>query len=391
MGLLQKIFGRRNEEEDDFDWEDTEEIIYQRSKINMHDATERRKYVESCLEQIADASKEVNLLTGEYNLVTAYLTDMEEIEMLPEEQKKELEDICNRLISLETERQKYLGKKNRMSDGRFRSMEQQEDEIEEGLKKLEETETYQGKIKQDMQKLEAEKSAYRYRKGELHSSLLNLKGMATIVLVAVAICFVMLLILQFGLKLNTQIGYLATAAAAVIAILVIFLKYSEAEKELARVDLTINRLIGLQNTVKIRYVNNTNLLDYCYMKYDVKEAKQLGKLWAMYQEEKEERRKYERSELDREYFKQELVDFLKQFRVRDPGRWAGQAKAILDNREMVEIRHGLIIRRQALRKQMDYNNEIAKNAQDEIKDLATTYLEYSKEITDMVERYEKMY
>jgi len=38
------------------------------------------------MEQIAEATKEMDLLTGEYSLVTSYLTDMEEIEALPEEE-----------------------------------------------------------------------------------------------------------------------------------------------------------------------------------------------------------------------------------------------------------------------------------------------------------------
>ena len=48
----------------------------------------------------------------------------------------------------------------------------------------------------------------------------------------------------------------------------------------------------LQNRVKIRYVNNTNLLDYLYMKYQVSSGKELKVLWDKYKVEKEERRRY---------------------------------------------------------------------------------------------------
>ena len=37
----------------------------------------------NCLEQVAEATYEVNLLKGEYSLVTTHLTDIEEIEALP--------------------------------------------------------------------------------------------------------------------------------------------------------------------------------------------------------------------------------------------------------------------------------------------------------------------
>ena len=54
---------------------------------------------------------------------------------------------------------------------------------------------------------------------------------------------------------------------------------------------------------------------------------------------------------------------------------------------MVEIRHGLIIRRQSLRKRMDYNREmIIERAQAEIKALEENYPQYAQEIRGMADR-----
>ena len=70
--------------------------------------------------------------------------------------------------------------------------------------------------------------------------------------------------------------------------------------------------------------------------------------------------------------------------------WLHQTAALLDKKEMVEIRHNLIIRRQSLRKRMDYNKEvIAAKAQAEIKDLVENYPRYAKEILGIVGQYEK--
>ena len=56
-------------------------------------------------------------------------------------------------------------------------------------------------------------------------------------------------------------------------------------------------------------------------------------------------------------------------------------------KEMVEIRHGLIIRRQSLRKRMDYNREmIIERAQAEIKALEENYPQYAQEIRGMADR-----
>ena len=67
----------------------------------------------------------------------------------------------------------------------------------------------------------------------------------------------------------------------------------------------------------------------------------------------------------------------------------GQSHLSYDNKEMVEIRHGLIIRRQKLRKQMEYNARVAQDAQDEVKDMVSKFPEYAKKILDLVNDYER--
>ncbi len=56
---------------------------------------------------------------------------------------------------------------------------------------------------------------------------------------------------------------------------------------------------------------------------------------------------------------------------------------------MVEIRHNLILRRQKLRKQMEYNEELARMAQGEIKNLAEEFPAYTPEIMELVSQYEE--
>ena len=45
-------------------------------------------------------------------------------------------------------------------------------------------------------------------------------------------------------------------------------KYQDAAKEIKKLTKARDKIIVLHNTVKIRYVNNTNLLSYMYTKYD---------------------------------------------------------------------------------------------------------------------------
>ena len=166
--------------------EDWENIVYDRDDVDFEDEEQRSRYITNCLEQIADASKEMNLLNGEYSLVTSYLTDMEEIEALPKEEREELDGIARRLLTLEQECEKYRGKKNRMRDSDYYHMRKQENEIQEGISKLTECERYGELVRQDLKRLDMEKHADEYRRSELEIMMNNFRGMAVIFLTAVA-------------------------------------------------------------------------------------------------------------------------------------------------------------------------------------------------------------
>ena len=386
MGFFSRLFGKKKIHESVS--EDWENIVYDRDSVDFQQSEQRMEYVTNCLEQMAEATKEMNLLTGEYSLVTSYLADMEEIEALPDEEREELNRIARRLVALDQERQRYRDRKDRMADSDYYRMRNQEDELAEGIRKLKESEQYGVKIKQDLQRLDRERHAYEYRRHEIQVIMNNQRGMAVIFVAAFVICMIMLLVLQFAFKMNAQIGYLLAVAAVCLAVTIVWAKYTNEERELKRVGNAINRLIQLQNKVKIRYVNNCNLVDYLYIKYNTQSAKELEKLYHQYLDEKEERKQYAEAEAKIEYYQKQLVDKLSNYRVTTPERWIRQPAALLEKGEMVEMRHELILRRQALRKQLDYNDNIAETAKNEIMDIVSRYPDFADEIMDIVKRYE---
>lgn len=388
MGFFKELFRRRIKAQNPVD-DEWDEIVYARDEVNFSDDEQRKHYISNCLEQMAEAAKEIRLLTGEYALVTSYLTDMEEIEALPEEEREEIDKTARKLSALDQEIMGYRDKKDRMTDVDYHRIRGMENEIEEGIEKLKETEKYGSLIKKDMHRLDGERHAYAYRKEELITMLANFRGMTVIFLTALVVCVLLLMALQFGLDMNVFIGYFLSVGAAAIAITVLSVKFMDAERELSQVENAINRLIQLQNKVKIRYVNNVQLLEYLYMKYETDSASKLEMLWQLYQDEKEERKQYAEAEAKTDYYRSQLINKLSCYRVKNPSRWVHQTAALLDKREMVEIRHELILRRQSLRKQMDYNNEVAETARKEIMDISGKYPQYSSEILNMVELYEE--
>lgn len=393
MGLFKKLIEWKKRKEDPvYDIDDWNEVVYDRDDLQINNKEQRQEYIKGCMEQIAEASRELDNLQFEYNMVTSYLKDMEEIEALPEQEMEILQECARKIDVLEVQQSSFLNRERRMTDAKFHEIERIESEVQDGYDKLTEAEEYQDLIKRDLRRLDGEKQAYFYRKNDLKRSIEDTRAMAVVCTTAICICIVLLMTLQFGFHMNAKVGYMAVAALGAAAITVIFIKNINSAGELERVEGAITRLINLQNTVKIRYVNNTHLLDYLYLKYNVSSAGELGKSWQLYQEEKEERRKYQQAERELDERQKELLHTLRRYQVKDPVIWLHQTAALLDKKEMVEVRHNLIIRRQSLRRRMDYNKEvIAGKAQNEIKDLVEKYPKYAGEIMQMVDQYEKKF
>ena len=63
--LTTKLFGRGDEGDYDEEWDD-EESSHQ---VDFHNKEQRDDYVRNCLEQMGDATKELENLTFEYDMV----------------------------------------------------------------------------------------------------------------------------------------------------------------------------------------------------------------------------------------------------------------------------------------------------------------------------------
>ena len=392
MGLLGKIkgiFGRQADVPENVYQPDWEEESLKRDNVDMHDKKQREHYVKACLEQLSEASKELDTLGGEYNLVTSYLTDMEEIEAQPEEMKEQLKSCASKILELENHKEKLNKKRSAMKPEDYARMERIEQYMPDGYKRLKEAEDYQILVKKDLGRLDGERHAYYFRKNELQTAQKNMKGITAICVASMLLLIVLLAVIGAAWQLDVTIGYAIAVLIAAAALAFVYVKYHDFQRELAKVERSINKLVLLQNTVKIRYVNNTNLLEYLYVKYDVDSSNELKKLWDKYLEENIQREKEKQMQEDMDFNQAVLVKLLRRCNLADPNVWIHQAQALVDNKEMVEIRHGLIIRRQKLRKQMEYNAKAAQEAQDEVKDIVEKYPEYAQKILDLVSDYEK--
>ncbi len=379
----------------DEDWEkqtklqNWNDIVYTRKDVDMDDPVQRREYINSCLAQMQEASEALNALEDEYNDVTSHLRDMEEIDALPPEQREEINECAQKIIDSQEQQEKFNKRKSRMTDAEFEHMERLQSDAKSGAKKLAEAEEYQKKIRNDLKRLDSEHEAYLFQEDDILTAIENSRKLIIAIGVALVLIIIFLLFLQWGLGLNVVYGFMVTILLAAVAITFLYIQMTNAAADLKVVNKSISRLIMLQNQVKIRYVNNTNLIDYLCLKYGINTSRELTDMYDRYLKERKERAKVEESRKYLEENQKDLVYMLRHYRVKDPDIWVHQVEALLNHNEEVEIRHALNVRRQSLRKRMEYNRDIvAGNAKLEIEEMARQYPAYTQEILDMVSRYE---
>lgn len=149
----------------------------------------------------------------------------------------------------------------------------------------------------------------------------------------------------------------------------------------------MDKAISLLNRVKIKCVNNLNVLEYDREKFGVKDGAQFEHFWNEYCKAKEYERRFRENTEQLNYYCDSLVTLLREQGLKESEIWTGQVLAIVDDREMVEIRHELNSRRQILRERIDYNEKIKEDSVKQIDKLVAEEPEHKEEILEIVERY----
>ena len=87
--------------------------VVSRDQVDMKSSSDRQRYIESLLEQIADAQKQLDTYKAEYNTVNRYLQDMEDLELIAGEDKESLQEHARAIHMLELDKNKYEEKKQK--------------------------------------------------------------------------------------------------------------------------------------------------------------------------------------------------------------------------------------------------------------------------------------
>ena len=357
-----------------------ETIKVEMEKVDLHNDKARVDYLERLYEGIQEAKKQCEDIKFEYGQVTSYLKDIQLIDQAPEEEKTKLLAAAQLIQELMKERKKLQKKEYKFTDGQRRAMENYEEIVEKDIQKLLEYEDFQMKIKHDMRQLSGEKNLLLADKKDIIRRQRMLKTIGKTLVALLIATGSMLAELAYCFKVDIGLPFVgAVAVAFVIAVLIL----NEERKN--RIDMVItekkcNRAIFLSNRVKIKYVNNVRTLDYMYHKYQVRNATELDFVHSQYVRAKREWAKQRESSIRINECNQIVLSELRRLGVKDCDIWLGQAAALVEPKEMVEVRHDLNVRRQKLREQLDYNTGVMEECLEEMEKIRSTKPEYAVEV-----------
>lgn len=348
------------------------------------------QYVVERLEQMIELTREIEDEKGEYRNVTAYLNDIQMIESLPEEDAKRLQEIAVNVVSLNKTRNEFLNSSKKLTDAQFTQLEHEEKNIPAAIKRLTANEIYRDTVKKDLKYLEREKSEWILRKEYLGINRKSMKNALYILLGVAATAAVIIGCLQLLLETNMYYGWVATAVITAVGICAICLKIQSDGDEISLAERSLNRAIVLENKVKIKFVNIENAVEYSYEKYHVKSAAELNQQWEYYLEAVREREKYQKTNEDLEYFNGRLVRVLTQYKLHDAKVWVSQAAALVEPREMVEIKHELIARRQKVRSNIEYKLDVIKKQRKEAELLLNRVGDMRPQVEEILQSIDKL-
>lgn len=359
-------------------------IRVEKEKIDVKDSRARIAYLERLYEAIQEAKRQCEGIKFEYGQVTSYLKDIQLIDQAPEEEKETLLTAANTIVELTRERKKLQKREYKFSDAQRRALENNENTVQGDIKKLLDYEELQMKIKHDLRQLDGEKNLLLADKKDIIQRQTMLKTVGKCLTALMVATGAMLMVLALCFKLDIGMPFvIAVGIGFVLAAVVL----NEARKN--RIDMVItekkcNRAIFLSNRVKIKYVNNVRTLDYMYHKYQVRNATELDFVYRQYLQAKREWARQRESSIRIHENNQILLAELKRFGVKDCDIWLGQVLALVDAKEMVEVRHELNVQRGKLREQLDYNTGVMEECLEEMDKIRNQKPEYAVEVEQIL-------
>ncbi len=388
MGLLSTVkdlFTKTEVTEEVFEYQSIDSYL-KKQQQEMESKGLQNDVAYKC-DQIVEASYQMEDLRAEYDMVTSYFEDIQTIEELPQNVRKQVTDIAKKIAFLESETSRFVHMDDRISDENFRMIQGMEKDLTSIFGQLKELEDMDMAIRRDMTNLEGEKNAQEYIQESIEQRQYSLKNFiiifGTISVLVVLTLVVIGILTKNNLVIPVLLILLIIAGMAAFSVVI----YRRLSYEFKMAEKRENRAISLMNKVKIKYVNNTSTLEYLYAKYHVNSLRELEYLHDQYLIMVDEVRKYQQTTGDLREHTDALSKLLYAHGIKDPDIWTKQSLALIDPREMVEVKHSLNVRRQKLREQLAYNEQLRLDGLKDIREMLKLNPELREQVRQEMEVY----
>lgn len=325
------------------------------TELNQSEAVQTKNYVVDLCEQLINTSNDLSDAKEEYQLVTNYLNDIQVIEDLTDEVRKPLAERAAYVAKLEQQRTDFLKTERRISDTQYEQMQEEEEHLPGIIKRLKSNESYLDAIKKDMAYLEGKKLEWTMQRNASVKIQKAMRQAAIYLFVLFATIMALFGILSWYMKTDLSLPMTIAAIIAVVYGGYVLIRFQNSTRGIRRADVNRNHAITLENHVKIKYVNIKNAVDFVCEKYHVKNAYELQFLFEQYQEEARDKEQFRKTSDELNYYSKSYIDYLHQLRLYDSRVWINHANAIVDSRELVELKHNLLTRRQKIRGRIEYS------------------------------------
>ena len=384
------FFGKKRKKEQEID--EAFAKVYQEIETidNWNDPKKLEHYILDSCEQIIALTKEIEGEKTEYRIVTSYLTDIQTIEGLPEEMRQSIREAATNIEQLNAARQAYEKATYQISEEQFMLMEQEEDDIPQTIHRLLDNERYQDKVRRDKNILEAQKNQWEIEREAITGERKILKRASVLLFLLYVTLLILLFVLQFMAKMDLTVAFLVLFFVGALGGAMIYFRSLYLQKQMRQATRNENQAISLLNVVCMKYVNVTKAVEYTKDKFGIHNSTELNYVWEQYTSAVREKEKFLRNNDDLEYFNGRLIRLLQRIDLYDRKIWFTQTKALIDDQEMVEIKHNLVKRRQKIRAHMEENRKIVQSERNEIDRLMTEHEHYVPEIIEIISSVDKL-
>lgn len=347
-------------------------------------------YVKDSCEKIVRASKKIEETRTEYNILKSYYEDVLILEELPNSSREEIFLFAKKIKNADDERIGIENSAVKITKDKYEYVKENESSISKSIERMSEDEKRLSLVKSDLNNLEGEKEALKIEKYELKNKLNVLQNISKLAIILLMIIFVICIILALVFSIDPKLLVFISIAVAALVAFVIFIAHIRILSMIRLTDAKLNKVIGLLNKVKIKYVNVVSTLDYVYKKNNVNSSYELNSLWGNYITSKKDKEIYDMIMEKLYSFSEKLMELLSEYNLKEPEIWVSQAGILASESKLTDYRIDLIKKIAQAQEVMETNTKIVEKTKEEIEMYIKKKGATPKEIINIIRNYENI-